>query len=195
MRVPDGLPAANRVCGVCTKHLGQQPAVTAKRERQHFELWQEDHHDRLQTAGDAHRREVAALEATIAGLRRELDERPTRIVRENLDQQTVDHALGEKAKAYHSRDKAFQALSAVSLDHRAASGGRCSCGRRHPCTTADVVAGVRALKGWERRQWERHRRYEAHMLPPGHPGVVDPRWRPETDSEQYAREFDDRPVR
>jgi hypothetical protein len=35
-----------------------------------------------------------------------------------------------------------------------------------------------ALARWEQEQYERLRRGDTHDLPPNHPAVIDPRWRP-----------------
>ncbi|ORT47062.1 hypothetical protein [Frankia sp. KB5] len=161
-----------------------------KREVTHREIWFEDARFRLERADKAHRTELAARDAQIAELMKELDERPTRIVTQNLDQQIVDEAIERRDQAYRSRDRAFQALSELRLLHREGAGDRCRCGQRfQKCGVAQVVDRYPALEGWERRQWERMRAGQDHYLPPGHPGVTDPRWTPSGDSEQYSREF------
>ena len=48
-----------------------------------------------------------------------------------------------------------------------------------------------ATDSWERRQWERKRAGLPHQLPPGHPGVLDYRWKPDAESAADAEEFPD----
>jgi hypothetical protein len=106
VKVPDGLPARPSLCGVCSRHWGDCPAAVKRRDQEHYEQWQHD----AELLREGHRPElarrdesIAELQATIGELRGELDERPVRVVRENLDQETVDRANDERQRVCGSR--------------------------------------------------------------------------------------------
>jgi hypothetical protein len=128
----------------------------------------------------AHNREVAQLEERIAGLERELEERPEKPVERWHGADEIQAARDEAQRAFRSREKAFQALCMIRLLHREASHGKCRCGQPYSeCEEAELVGHYPALMKWERQQWERHRDYLDCALPDGHPALTDPRWQPD----------------
>ncbi|WP_131732751.1 hypothetical protein [Actinomadura formosensis] len=187
------MPAKASVCGICARHLGDSPTKVKRREAEHFEQWQYD----AQLVEEAHADEVDRLNIVIADLQaaverkqKELDSRPFRTVIENLDQATVDDALDRCDRAYRARDSTFSALSEVRLLHHDIGDGQCQCGRRVKiCKIAVLVDGYRALEAWEANQWRRKQHGLHHLLPMGHPGVINPRWSSEV-SENEMDEFE-----
>lgn len=193
-RIPDGLPTsrAPSVCGRCTRHLGEHATIVKKREQEHFELWATDAAEEAEEAERQQVRAVASVQARVDELRAELDARPVRVVIENVDQPAMDKAFQERQQAYAMRDRAFRVLSAVHLLHHDVGGDECACGTSlRECPVAHEVDGNRALKGWERRQWQRKRDGLSHQLPPAHPGVIDYRWEPDAESAADAEELPD----
>lgn len=179
-RNPDGLPAEVRICGICTRHLGDYSTIARKREQAHFDLWAEDAREHAEQAAKEHSRQVAVLQERVAELLAELEQRPTRVVTVNLDQQRVNEALEHRQAAYRSRDNAFRALSEIHMLHHNSGGEQCVCAKPYQqCEIARIVDAYPALKGWERKQWERKQQGLEHLLPPRHPGVIDYRWRPD----------------
>ena len=137
----------------------------------HVKIWQEELARQLESLAERHSSEVASIA-------KELADRPVRVVERNLDQGTVDEALGQRDAAFRSRDLAYQALCEVSLIHRDRGSGYCRCGlRTDRCETLPLVTW-RALGEWERKQVARKRAGQPHFLPQGHPALLDPRWEP-----------------
>jgi hypothetical protein len=183
-KVPDGLPAKVTICGICTRHLGDGPRTRDQREREHFEQWQEDiellkqrHADELAARDGL----VAELRTKIANLERELRTRPVQVVRENLDQQTVDQAKSDRDAAFRARDAAYRLVAEFRRLHHDTGKGMCLCrvaGDKCPVTM--ILNAHRGFLRWEAREWRTvrdHGRY-ASNLPPGHPALTNPRWSP-----------------
>lgn len=193
-RLPDGLPTsgAPAVCGRCTRHLGDHPTIVKKRELEHFELWAVDAAEAAQETARQHAAAVGQVQERVDELLAELEARPVRVVVENPEQEKIDQAYQERQTAYAVRDRAFRVLSAVHLIHHDVGGDECSCGTPvRECPVAQEVDGNRAFKGWERKQWERKRDGLPHLLPAGHPGVIDYRWEPDQESAVDAEDFPD----
>lgn len=193
-RVPDGLPTsgAPAVCGRCTRHLGDHPTLVKKREKEHFELWAVDASEAAEEAARQQEAAVARVQSHVDELQAELQARPVRVVIENPGQEKIDQAYQDRQKAFALRDRAFRVLSAVHLLHHDVGGDECSCGTSlRECSVAQEVDGNHALKGWERKQWERKRDGLPHLLPAGHPGVIDYRWEPDQESAVGAEDFPD----
>jgi hypothetical protein len=152
-------------------------------------MWREDKRETVDNATKQTQRKVAGLEETIRQLRSELEERPVQVVFKNLDQEDVDAAHEAARRAYRSRDRAFLDLTRVHMLHFETAAARCRCGKSlEQCEEATIVDTSTALRGWERNHNERRRRGDPHLLPQGHPGVVDARWDPDDDD---TAELDD----
>lgn len=176
VRAPNGLPAANRICAICLRHLGDTTSTARRREAQHAEMWAEDQRDALAAQADQHARVVTRLEEQARQLQQTLDDRPERVVVQNLDLQEVRAAQEARDAAFRSRDTAFQALSELRLLHHDTGEGQCRCGKRlDRCDVAAVVDRYPALRAWEEKQAEFLRRGLPHLLPNGHPAVLDRR--------------------
>ncbi len=183
-KVPDGLPAQVTVCGICTRHLGDGPKTTERREREHFEQWQED----IELLKQRHADELAArdglaeeLRTKIADLEKELRTRPVQVVTENLDQQTVDQAERDRDAAFRARDAAYRLVAEFRSSHHDTGRGTCLC--RAPvdkCGATTILNGDRGFLRWEAREWQvvRDRGRYASNLPAGHPALINPRWSP-----------------
>ena len=110
-------------------------------------------------------------------MEQELRDRPKQIVVRHVGQEKIDEANAEAQRAFHSREKAWQALCEIRLIHREGSPGRCRCGKRlDTCEIALIVDRYPGLEKWEAEQVRRHRNYQRHQLPEGHPALLDPRW-------------------
>lgn len=182
------LPMAAIVCGICSKHQRSLLVDVQKRERDHREMWIESKRYALEVLADNHADVVASLQATIDGLKEELEARPVRVVFENLDAEEVQAAHAAAQSAYRSRDYAYLQLTKIHMHHFEAQVGQCRCGVPiDECEVGAVVDGFRGLKAWERNQTERRRRDQHHMLPRDHPGIIDARW--DFDEDEVA-EFD-----
>jgi hypothetical protein len=152
------------------------------RDRQHHEMYAEGARYAIEVSEQAHAAEVERLQQRIRELEEELAARPVRIVTENLDLERVQEAERQRDQAYRSREMAFQALAEVHMLHFSRDSKRCSCGTAYVhCKIAQIVDQHPALMRWERRQAERKRNGLDHLLPPGHPGVLDATWEPEPD--------------
>lgn len=170
-----GLPGAGpAVCADCTRHMGNDGSTAIRRDRQHVELWANTATALLEERDADHTREVARFQAEIAGRDKQLADRPERVVYQNLDQQTVWEAEEQRDHAFRSRDQAFRTLTEIRLLHREADGGSCRCGTRG-CPVFEILGGYRALESWEAKQIERMKKGRDHLLPPGHPAVLDRR--------------------
>jgi hypothetical protein len=178
-KAPDGLPASTRICGLCIKHLGSGPSAVSRRDRQHQEIYAEEARYAIELADEAHAAEAERLQKRIQELEEELATRPVRIVTENLDLEHVQDAERQRDQAFRSRDTAFRALAEVHMLHFSRDSKRCSCGIAYiHCKVAQIVDQYEALARWERRQAERRRQDLDHLLPPGHPGIIDATWEP-----------------
>lgn len=188
-RMFNGLPAAAIVCDLCARHQGSHQSELRKRDRDHVEMWREDKREAVTALVERHERTVAGLQETIRELQTTLDERPVQVVYQNLDQEEVDQAHQHARRAYRSRDRAFLDLTRIHLLHFELSAGRCRCGKPlDRCEEAAIVDTAKALRGREHHHAERRRQGKPHLLPHGHPGIVDARWDPDDDT---AAEFDD----
>ena len=176
VRAPDGLPAANRICAICLRHLGDVASIARRREAQHAKMWAEDQREALEALEERHGRVLASLQQQVAQLQQTLDDRPERVVVQNLDLQEVRAAHDARDAAYRSRDTAYQALCELRLLHHETGDGQCRCGRRvDRCDVAGIVDRYPALRLWEDKQAEFLRRGLPHLLPDGHPAVLDRR--------------------
>lgn len=156
--------------------MGSAEAMAARRDREHVRLWIDAAAWMLEEQAENHARDVARLEAVVAARDAELEARPERVVYLNLDQQTVWDAEQERDHAFQSRDTAFKTLTEVRLLHREKLPGRCSCGKPlNGCATYELLDGYQALERWERKQVDRAKRGLNHMLPLGHPELLDRR--------------------
>jgi hypothetical protein len=116
-----------------------------KRDLDHLQLWRRD--------VAAWKTERLSLEQQIARLKRELEERPIQVVRENLDAEVVADAEEARDRAYRSRDLAYHDLCHVRLLHRDSGDGSCRCGLpTAKCRTAKLIGETEHIKAWERRQ-------------------------------------------
>lgn len=122
VRAPNGLPAANRICAICLRHLGDATSIARRREAQHAEMWAEDQREALQALEERHSRILDGLQQQIARLRQTLEDRPERVVVENLD-------LHEVREAHTARDGAYRA---TPPSRRCASSG---CSTTTPATS------------------------------------------------------------
>jgi hypothetical protein len=146
-----------------------------ERDRRHIELWRSL--ARVQRRDqDA---EAERLRRQILELEQELRDRPEKIVDRYVDRQELEHAKAEGDRAFRSRENAWQALCEVRLIHREGEPGRCRCGQRlDSCKIAQIVDRYPGLEQWERDQYLRLRNGQNHMLPDGHPAVLDRHWSP-----------------
>ncbi len=55
------------------------------------------------------------MQAQVDRLRAKLEQRPTRVVVKNLDQETVDRAVADRQEAYGSRDRAFRVFGGLPI--------------------------------------------------------------------------------
>ena len=184
VKAPDGLPSTASLCGICSRHWGDDPARTKRREQDHFEQWQHD----MDALEQQHRSELRAQTEQIAGLRAEirtleqtLDERPVRIVRENLDQETVDQAHEERAKAQFARDRAYRTIAELRGMHHDTGRGTCKCGTHiSKCDIIRLIDNDQPFLRWEARQVAllRQNGRASAELPQNHPARINPRWSP-----------------
>jgi hypothetical protein len=160
------------VCNDCKPHQG----TTLRSDPEHIQLWKKLLTERQREHDDVE----AELKNHIAELRRELQERPEKIVERWHGTDEIEAARSEAQRAFRSRQAAWQALCEIRLLHREASDGRCRCGKRYSdCPEAQIVGYYPGLAKWEKEQWERYRNYEEHALPDNHPALTDPRWQPD----------------
>lgn len=184
VKAPDGLPARPSLCGICTRHWGDGPAAVKRRDQDHYEQWQHD----AELLHEGHRAElarrdesIAELQATVGELRVELDERPVRVVRENLDQETVDQANDERQRAFAARDSAYRLIAQFRAAHHDTGRGTCKCGMSvEKCEVTELINSDRSYLRWEARQLETIRLHGSYSskLPRGHPALINPRWSP-----------------
>ena len=156
-------------CTECIKHAGWH----LRASDEHIAAWRSvvERHDR------AHARQVEELQGEIAALKAEMAARPERVVMRYIDQDEMYAAKSEADRAFRGRDRAFQVLCLIRLEHRESDGGKCRRGRRFDdCMEAKLVSNYPALVHWEKRQIARERRDLDHELPHTHPALLDPRW-------------------
>ncbi|WP_194897560.1 hypothetical protein [Catenulispora pinisilvae] len=179
-RTPDGLPSKVQVCGQCVKHQGGGVHDLRKKEEKHWELWN-DCFEQLRDEAEAARQELEdRLQGEISALRQELEERPVHTVEVNEDLVRIEESDKQRISAYYARDMAFQRLSRIKMLHRELETGKCRCRAPGQCKTASLIADDRELNRWEEKQWrllQNGREFDC-MLPQGHQGRTDPRWRP-----------------
>lgn len=141
-------------------------------------IWAETATSLLHERDALHAAEISRLSARIAERERELAERPQRVVYENLDQETVDDALAERDQAYRSRDAASRVLLEIRLLHRDTGNRHCRCGTRtDQCQVSQIFDEHPSLEKWEARQIRRFHEGLPHLLPDGHPAMLDRRRR------------------
>lgn len=106
----------------------------------------------------------------------QLEVRPVREVERYVDADQMAAARAEADRAFRSREHAWRALLEVRLLHRERDAGRCLCGRAlGDCSTANIVNAHPGLSRWEEDQIVRLKRGESHLLPDGHPALLDRR--------------------
>jgi hypothetical protein len=160
------------VCTDCELHQGNTGTKLQRRNDDHVRAWSKARS--VLTAQT--RRATERLVKELDEARIELEQRPVRIVRENLDAETVEKAVSDRDIAYRSRDIAMQALCRVRLLHRERAPSECSCGRNYSkCQTAQIVQEYEALANWEAKQITRMRQNLNHYLPDNHPAILDRR--------------------
>lgn len=158
-------------CLPCYEHV----AKGGDRDQVHIDLWRTFARARRR----AHDAEVQRLRAQLAQKQRELEKRPEKLVELYVGQDELDEAEAEAQRAFRSREHAWQALSEVWVLHREGDPGRCRCGLRlDRCDVAQIIERYPALNDWVKEQFSRRQRGQVHMLPDGHPAVIDPHWRP-----------------
>jgi len=175
-RVPNGLPSTPRFCGDCIRHLGDSPGRVKQRELDHLAVWRTELRTQLAARDALRTQQATSFQAEIDRLKHEMDSRPVRVVVENVDQQEVDAALTQKANAYNRRDVAMQALTRLHSRHYAVE-------------TRLVTVDFLTLSATSSRSWtgirscvtgkdqnSRARAGRSHMLPRGHPGIIDEVW-------------------
>jgi hypothetical protein len=165
------------VCGICSKHLGDDRKTVEKRQRDHYEQYKYDLDEKERVLELKYTRQIADLEATIGQLQKELEARPTKIVHKNLDQETVWAAERERHEAFQARDAAFGLLAQLRGLHHDTGRGTCSC--RVPvdkCPVTKIIDSSRSYRRWEARQCEEFRTGYRSQLPPEHPFWTNPRW-------------------
>lgn len=173
-----GLPGTSPpICVDCFRHYNRRGAdAVERRDQEHKIQWANSLASLVRQHQNLHAFEVDRLNARIAELEAELQERPERIVHENLDRQTVQDAQDERERALRSRDAAYQTLVEIRLAHREGEKGKCRCGRRlSQCRVVEILQNFPPLERWEERQVERLRKGLQHRLPDGHPALIDPR--------------------
>src|SRR5450755_502789 len=163
------------------RHLGSSPAAIESREKDHFEQYQDDieivkQQQRYITS--QREEEIRELQASIEALKIELDKRPTRIVKENLDQEEVNEAKRNESDAISSRDDAYFLVARFRALHHDTGRGICKC--RVPigeCKVNKLINDDRRFLRWEKRRCDAQGRgqYWAR-LPEGHPFLINPRW-------------------
>ncbi len=184
VKAPDGLPAKASLCGICSRHWGDSPTAAKRRDQDHYEQWQHD----AEVLRDVHRVElarrdesIAELKGTIAKLEQKLDQRPVRVVRENLDQEAVDQAHQERDRAQAARDAAYGLMAQFRGEHHDTGRGTCKCGvSTEKCEVTKILNSDRSFLRWETRQLDLVRRNGPYFskLPRGHPALINPRWSP-----------------
>lgn len=178
----NNLPTAAIVCDLCAHHQGSHEADQSRRSRGHLEMWREHELHAIEQLTECHQDAVAALEGRLRAAQEELERRPVRVVNQNLDQEEVNAAHEAEEAAYRSRDWAYVDLARLHMLHFEASGGKCRCGKAwERCQEGAILDLSKSLRRWERAQADRQRRGDVHMLPQGHPGIVDARWDPDDD--------------
>lgn len=176
-RVPGGLPSQQPVCGTCARHMGSSPRDQQKREADHFERWQRDRDLALEQLRAQCAGEIERLNVEVGQLEKELAERPTRIVEQNLDQQTVDQASIDREKAYRARDGAYILLARLRGLHHDTGRGVCSCQKAvSRCRETELLDSSSGYRRWELAQQERLRRGQWSELPAEHPARTNSRW-------------------
>jgi hypothetical protein len=146
-----------------------------ERDRVHIGLWR----SLSQSHAHAHRTEAARLRSRITELEQELADRPEKEVVSYVGEDEIRGANEEAGRAFRSRERAWQALCEIRVLHRERDEGRCQCGLRiDRCQIAEIVARYPALLKWEAEQIRRLRSndWRGHMLPDGHPAVLDRNW-------------------
>jgi hypothetical protein len=168
------------VCTVCEGHQNKDSKDwQARRDRDHYDVWNARFEAKLARLAQEHQAKVESLEAEISGLTSELEQRPVRVVTENLDRETVREAESERDRAYRARETAFSALSEIHYYHKDRGSNCCSCGRQYSkCETIKILDSYQALNTWEARQFDLRRRGLPHSLPHNHPALHDSRWSP-----------------
>jgi hypothetical protein len=146
-----------------------------ERDRMHIDLWRSlsraQEHD--------HSTQVERLQGRISELEQELRDRPKEIVERYVDRQELEDARAEANRAFRSRENAWQALCMIHLLHHEREPGRCRCGLRlDRCEIAQIVDRYPGLEKWVKEQYRRLQIGDDHMLPDGHPALIDPHWRP-----------------
>jgi ABC-type polar amino acid transport system ATPase subunit len=92
--------------------------------------------------------ELELVREDLAKAQQKLQDRPVKIVVENLDAETVRAAKDAEDRAWHARDRAFGALSEIRLLHRRRRNDQCICGLRYDrCEVARIVDWVELRKG------------------------------------------------
>lgn len=143
-------------------------------------MWKEHEREAIEHLTEWHEAALAVLERERRAAQEELDQRPVRVVAENLDQDAVNTAHQRADAARRSRDWAYVDLARLHMLHFETSSGKCRCGKAwERCEEAVILDQSKPLRRWERAEHERRRAGDVHMLPPGHPGVVDARWDPD----------------
>jgi hypothetical protein len=183
-RVPDGLPAKVTVCGICTRHLGNSPADVKRRDQDHFEQWAQDAELLTEEYRDALAKRdehIEQLRAAIGQLEQKLDERPVRVVHENLDQEAVDGAYRDRDRALVARDAAYRLVAQFRSSHHDTGRGTCKCGViMAKCDVTKIIDSDRSFLRWEASQCAlvgRNGRFSS-KLPEGHPALINSRWSP-----------------
>lgn len=196
-KVPHDLPAAQIVCDLCARHQGSHPSEQQRRDRLHIEMWQEEMREALEARDEKHSTEIARCHERMDELNQELSERPIQVVETNLDAEHIQQVETEADRAFRSRDQAYIRLARLHMLHYDVDGEKCRCGAGiDSCPVAAVVDTFRGLHFWERRQADRRRSNRDHLLPKGHPGVIDARWDPDEDDrwedDDYSWEYEAR---
>ena len=176
-KAPDGLPSTPRFCPDCLGHLSSSREA-ARRDRAHFELYAASADERVAEVERVRHVEATGFAERLALMQQELDERPVRVVTENLDKVEIDQALAERTAALRSRDWAFHDLSSIRLLHRPA-GVKCSCGLEvNSCRTLKYFVSSEGahLDSWETSQGKRVAQGLESRLPDGHPARYDRSW-------------------
>ena len=115
-------------------------------------------------------------------------------VYENVDQPYLDQSRESRERAFRSRNRVLRDMTNLHLLHYEVAGGRCRCNRpADDCPERMILDDSKALHAWERRQTELRKRGEPHLLPVGHPGVVDARWHLDDELATRYRELEGEP--
>lgn len=173
-------------CGDCAGHeVGDDPVRLRARDGDHVRAWARLAADRER----ANEQEVCELveqirawERTVTVVRSELDtvraELPVQVQYLDPNHELLDRLRDSERRAWDRVDMWGRLLAQVQVAHRDGGGGRCRCGLAlSACPTVGMDFGS-AFARWVAHQTRRARQGQRHRLPPGHPGVIDPRWVP-----------------